>query len=127
MKFHGTENAEDMSGTTALVSYISQGQYFLLFPSAIELLPLTCPLQGKLFVANCGDCKALLLSVDSSGFAALIISFDFIRLSLCLGRWTASSLSAAHKPDADVERARIEAAGGSVANNRVDGILAVSV
>ena len=44
-----------------------------------------------------------------------------------IGRWYASGLSSAHIPDSDIERARIEAAGGCVRNNRVDGILALSV
>eukprot|EP00331_Platyophrya_macrostoma_P003728 CAMPEP_0176431492 /NCGR_PEP_ID=MMETSP0127-20121128/14844_1 /TAXON_ID=938130 /ORGANISM="Platyophrya macrostoma, Strain WH" /LENGTH=353 /DNA_ID=CAMNT_0017813509 /DNA_START=219 /DNA_END=1280 /DNA_ORIENTATION=+ len=47
------------------------------------------------------------------------------RAVLCRGR-TAIDLSVDHKPETDEERVRIEAAGGKVENNRVNGQLAMS-
>lgn len=58
----------------------------------------------QLTIGNVGDSRALLVHSDGS----------------------VDVLSQDHKPNSDVERARIERAGGSVLANRVDGQLAVS-
>jgi protein phosphatase len=72
---------------------------------------------------------------EGSGATAVVslISENYItcasvgdsRAVLCRGD-KAIDLSEDHKPENDVERARIEAAGGHVANNRVNGELAMS-
>ncbi|KAA0150348.1 hypothetical protein FNF29_05360 [Cafeteria roenbergensis] len=56
-----------------------------------------------LYVANAGDCRAV----------------------LCRGGW-ARDMSVDHKASLDRERERVEAAGGTVHNGRVNGVIAVT-
>eukprot|EP01035_Chromulina_nebulosa_P018133 gene18133-23787_t len=58
----------------------------------------------KVTIANVGDCRAVLSDADG----------------------IAKQLTTDHKPTLPQERARIEASGGFVHNNRVNGLLAVS-
>jgi len=70
---------------------------------ATALVAIVTP--AHIALANCGDCEAVVLSGAD---------------------WKATPLSQPHKPTDDGERQRIEAAGLSVKEGRVDGILAVS-
>ena len=73
-------------------------------PGTTAIVAIVTPTGGNIVCANVGDSRACILTQD--------------------GRVVPMSID--HKPNLDAERERIEAAGGVVFKNRVDGNLALS-
>lgn len=108
------EQTEDKSGSTAVVAVVT---------------------NSHVVVANCGDCRGLLVksTPDGTSYTILPLSFSFVLLLIeCMYvvGWVSVALSVDHKPNLEAEKARIEATGSTIElvgdSWRVNGSLAVA-
>ena len=93
-------SGEDKSGTTAVCALIS---------------------QKYLIIANCGDSRSLVCTSGKPVLATQVSIRVFVSLTLFLFIYFQD-----HKPSNELEKERIQNAGGSVMIQRVNGSLAVS-